>query len=461
MKLELHDTRSGTKRPFEPLDPERVTMYVCGPTVYNYVHIGNGRPAVVFDVLYRLLTCLYPQVVYARNFTDVDDKINAAAAQLGEPIEVITERYIDAYGEDVDALGVLRPDIEPRATHHIGEIIAFIERLIEREHAYAADGHVLFHVPSDPNYGALSHRSLDEMIDGARVEVAPYKRDPKDFVLWKPSTPEQPGWDSPWGRGRPGWHIECSAMIRKHLGPTIDIHGGGSDLAFPHHENELAQGTCLGDGAAFVRYWLHNGMLTLGSEKMSKSVGNVRTIRDLLGQYDGEVLRYALLSGHYRQQLAWGEDLIEQASASLDRLYQALRGTASEDRPEGRRLSAQAMPAQVLEPLLDDLNTPQALAGLHSIAGAMHRTDDPAEAARLGAELRAGAWLLGLLQRSPQDWFQAGVEMPAEDIERLIAERVAARQARNWARADAIRDELAAAGIELEDSREGTVWRRR
>ncbi|MEQ9005505.1 MAG: cysteine--tRNA ligase, partial [Pseudomonadales bacterium] len=330
-ELHLHDTRSGRKRPFEPADPQRVTMYVCGPTVYARVHIGNGRPAVVFDVLYRLLQVLYPRVDYVRNITDIDDKINAAARANGEPIAALTARFIDAYREDIAALGVLDPDEEPLATGHIDEIIAMIQALIAGNHAYVGDGHVLFHVPSDPDYGSLSHRSLEDMIDGARVDVAPYKRDPKDFVLWKPSTPELPGWDSPWGRGRPGWHIECSAMIKKHLGETIDIHGGGSDLTFPHHENEAAQSRCANRVDDYVRYWLHNGMLTLGQEKMSKSLGNIVTIHELLERHDGEVLRYALLSGHYRQALVWSDDLLTQATASLDRLYEALRG---QDDPE-------------------------------------------------------------------------------------------------------------------------------
>jgi cysteinyl-tRNA synthetase len=314
MELQLYNTRTGRKDPFTPLDPQRVTMYVCGPTAYARVHIGNGLPAVVFDVLYRLLRVLYPRVDYARNFTDIDDKINAAAAAIEEPIAALATRFTAAYVEDFAALGVLAPTIEPRATDHIDEIVAMIERLIERGHAYENAGHVLFNVPSDPQYGTLSRRSLEDMLDGARVEVAPYKQDPKDFVLWKPSTPELPGWDSPWGRGRPGWHIECSAMIRKHLGETIDIHGGGSDLTFPHHENEAAQSRCANDADEYVRFWLHNGMLTLGDEKMSKSVGNIVTIRELLERYPGEVLRYALLSGKYRQQLAFSDALLEQAA---------------------------------------------------------------------------------------------------------------------------------------------------
>jgi cysteinyl-tRNA synthetase len=462
MEIRLHNTYSGRKEVFRPLDPDRVTMYVCGPTVYGYVHIGNGRPAVVFDVLFRVLRACYRDVRYARNVTDVDDKINAAARERGEPIAALTERFTAAYNEDVKALGNLDPTVEPRATHHIAEIVAMIETLVARGHAYAADGHVLFHVPSDPAYGRLSKRSLEDMLDGARVEVAPYKRDPKDFVLWKPSPPELPGWDSPWGRGRPGWHIECSAMIGKHLGPTIDIHGGGSDLTFPHHENELAQGRCAAPGNAYVRYWLHNGMLTLGNEKMSKSLGNIRTIRDLLQEHSGEVLRYALLSGQYRSPLAWSDDLLKQAKTSLDRLYQALRETPAGNAQHPDAFAKEridAFPAAVVEALADDLNTPGALAALHGFASEMHRANDPAKARALRDELLAGGWLLGLLEQSPEDYFRAGSRVEPAEIETLIAERNAARKARDFARADAIRQALLARGIELEDTRDGTRWK--
>ncbi len=464
LKLTLHNTLTGRKEPFEPLDPNCVTMYVCGPTVYNLVHIGNGRPAVVFDVLYRLLSAVYPKVRYASNITDIDDKINKAALEAGESIADFAERFTIAYNEDVRALGNLLPTVEPRATHHIHEIIAMIERLIERGHAYAAQGHVLFNVPSDPSYGMLSHRSLEDMLDGARVEVAPYKRDPKDFVLWKPSTPELPGWDSPWGRGRPGWHIECSAMIRKHLGHTIDIHGGGSDLTFPHHENELAQGRCVDDGEAYVRYWLHNGMLTLGDEKMSKSVGNIITLRDLLARHGGEVLRYALLSGNYRSPLAWSDDLLKQAQASLDRMYQALLdvppGNATS--PEQfRHAPVEAFPAAVIEALADDLNTTEALAAMHGIVSDMHRANDPTRARVLRDQLVAGAWLLGLLTDTPESHFKAGSRLDAAHIEERIAARNAARASRDFKLADSIRDELLAQGIELEDTRDGTRWRTR
>ena len=466
MQIKLHNTFSGKKEVFKPQNPERVTMYVCGPTVYGYVHIGNGRPAVVFDVLFRLLRATYPGVVYARNITDVDDKINATALANGESIEALSQRFADAYSEDVKALGNLSPTLEPRATHHIREIIDMIEILIQRGCAYESQGHVLFNVPVDPNYGSLSHRSLEDMLDGARVEVAPYKRDPKDFVLWKPSSAELPGWDSPWGRGRPGWHIECSAMIRTHLGTTIDIHGGGNDLTFPHHENELAQGRCAEPGSEYVRYWLHNGMLTLGNEKMSKSLGNIKTIRELLKDYSGEVLRYALLSGQYRSPLAWTDSLLEQARGSLDRLYQALL-----DAPVGHRKTPAAFaespiedfPEAVTQALADDLNTPRALAALHAMANDIHKARDFRVAQDLRDQLLAGGWLLGLLNSDPATYFQGDTSsssLSTADIEQLIHQREAARRSKDWVRADEIRDELLNQGIELEDTRDGARWKR-
>jgi len=462
MELQLHNTASGRKERFQPLDPSHVTMYVCGPTVYDRVHIGNGRPAVVFDVLFRLLKVLYPQVTYLRNITDIDDKINAAARARGEPIGTLTARFIDAYREDVSALGVLPPTVEPLATGHIAEIIAMIERLIDGGHAYAAEGHVLFHVPSDPDYGSLSHRSLEDMLDGARVDVAPYKRDPKDFVLWKPSTGDLPGWDSPWGRGRPGWHIECSAMIHKHLGATIDIHGGGSDLTFPHHENEAAQSRCANHRPDYVRYWLHNGMLTMGQEKMSKSLGNIVTIHGLLQQSRGETLRYALLSGHYRQQLAWSEDLLAQATRSLDRLYEALRGLEASGPSTAAAFADRPLdqyPEAVLEALADDLNTPRALAAMHQLADAVHRAATTDEKALLQRALLAGGWLLGILTETVAAHFQSGASVSPAEIEALIEERKAARRNRDFARADQIRDQLLERGIELEDGRDGTRWK--
>ncbi len=466
--IQLHNTLSGRKEVFTPADPNHVSVYVCGPTVYDYVHIGNGRPAVVFDVLIRLLERHYPRVTYVSNITDIDDKINAAAAKNNEPISELAERFTLAYAEDMATLGVRPPDLVPKATHHIDEIITMINQLIEQDHAYARAGHVLFHVPSDPLYGSLSKRSLEDMIDGARVDVADYKHDPKDFVLWKPSTDEQPGWDSPWGRGRPGWHIECSAMIKKHLGDSIDIHGGGSDLTFPHHENEAAQSRCANQTNEYVRYWLHNGMLTLGSEKMSKSVGNVLTVHGLAQQHSGEVLRYALLSGQYRSSLSWSDELLGQARASLDSLYQCLRDNpcdkplTSTDFAQG---SVEGDPNSVVEALADDLNTPQALAAMHELANRLRKASDEESAAQARAQLLAGGWLLGLLHEEPERYFtdtRTATEssISNDEIDAQIQARKDARTNGNYQLADDIRDELAAAGIELEDSREGTRWRR-
>jgi cysteinyl-tRNA synthetase len=458
MTIRLYNTLTRQKDVFTPADPQRVTMYVCGPTVYNYVHIGNARPVVVFDVLYRLLSRHYPQVIYARNITDVDDKINAAAAVNGETIRALAERYAGAYREDMAQLNDLPPTIEPWATEHIPQMIVLIERLIERGHAYVAEGHVLFHVPSMADYGKLSGRNREDMIAGARVEVAPYKRDPADFVLWKPSTAAQPGWDSPWGFGRPGWHIECTAMINTHLGPSIDIHGGGQDLIFPHHENEIAQGEGA-NGGQYCRYWLHNGYVTVDGEKMSKSLGNFRTVRDLLKHYPGEVIRYALLAGHYRKPLDFSLTALDQARAALDRLYGSLPTT---DAPLSTA-RAEAVEAA----LADDLNTPLALACLHETATALRKCTDPDEQSRLLATLRDGADLLGLLQQSPTIWRQQGGMGDAlatgptiETIENLIAARQAARAARDFARADALRQELVALGIGIEDSAAGTTWHR-
>ena len=461
----FHNTLSGAKERFEPIDPKRVTVYVCGPTVYNYVHIGNGRPAVVFDVLTRLLRSIYPEVVYAANITDIDDKINTAAFANGEPIQALADRYAAAYQDDMRTLGVLDPDLVPRATHHIEEIKEMIGELIEGGYAYAQDGHVLFHVPSDPEYGSLARRSLEDMLDGARVEIAPYKRDPKDFVLWKPSNEEQPGWDSEWGLGRPGWHIECSAMIRTHLGRTIDIHGGGSDLTFPHHENEAAQSRCANNSDTYVRYWLHNGMLNLGTEKMSKSLGNVRTIRDLAQEHSGEILRYALLSGQYRSQLTWSDDLLKQGQASLDSLYQALRdnpGDGAVSQQSFAEASIAEFPASVVEALCDDLNTPAALAAMHALAADLQKAASPEAVAAARNRLLAGGWLLGILHRDPEEYFTAARNdaVSAADIETKIEARTAARNNKDFATADRIRDELLAQGIELEDLRGETRWRR-
>jgi cysteinyl-tRNA synthetase len=455
MDLRLYNNRTRLLESFEPQDPQRVTMYVCGPTVYNYVHIGNARPPVVFGVLANLLRRHYPKLVYARNITDVDDKINTAARDLGVPISVITDKYAAAYHEDMARLGVAPPDVVPYATAHIPHIIAMIERLIDSGHAYAAEGHVLFSVASFPDYGKLSRRDPDEMLAGARVEVAPYKRDPGDFVLWKPSTPDLPGWDSPWGIGRPGWHIECSAMAEAHLGDTIDIHGGGVDLQFPHHENEVAQSTCAHGGQVFARFWLHNGMLNLGGAKMSKSVGNVSLVHDLLDQHPPEALRYALLSAHYRQPLDWSEGLIEQCVRTLDRLYGTLRDLA--DVP----VSDPQVPFEVESALCDDLNTPAALAELARIAGEARKAASPIARASLKAELLGGGKLLGLLQQDPAAWFSRGaVDGDDARIQSLVNERDAAKRARDFIRADAIRRQLAEEGVLLEDTAQGVRWRR-
>ena len=457
MSIVLHDTREGRKRPFEPLVDGEVTMYLCGPTVYNYAHIGNARPAVVFDLLTRLLRRRY-SLRFARNITDVDDKINKASIETGKPIEEITARFIKAYNDDMGALGVRPPTVEPRATEHIQEMIAMIESLIEKGFAYEAEGHVLFDVSSNPDYGTLSKRNLREMIAGSRVEVAPYKKAAHDFVLWKPSTPELPGWDSPWGRGRPGWHIECSAMAAKHLGKTIDIHAGGQDLVFPHHENEMAQSTCAHDGAPFARYWVHNGFLSIDHEKMSKSLGNVVLVHDLIEEYPGEVIRLALLSAHYRQPLDWSDETLSAARRMLDRLYGAVRGI---DVP-AEAISAAEPPEGLILALEDDLNTPKAMAEYFALARELNKASDDAERVRLAAVMYAAGELMGLLNEDPEAWFAGTTsgEFTPEAIESLLAERKAARAGRDFARADGIRDTLAEAGVLIEDGPSGTTWRR-
>ena len=464
MDIHIYDTKQRRKRRFEPLTPDHVKIYVCGPTVYDRIHIGNGLSAVVFDVFVRVLRTVFPNVTYVRNVTDVDDKINARALELGIPIEELTSDCTAAMHEDFDALGVLLPDVEPRATGHIEEIITMILSLIQQGHAYEAEGHVLFYVPSDPNYGSLTNKSLEDLLDGARVEVAPYKRDPKDFVLWKPSTAELPGWKSPWGRGRPGWHIECSAMIHQHLGEEIDIHGGGTDLAFPHHENEMAQSGCFNDNPDYVKYWMHNGMLNLGAEKMSKSLGNIQTVQELLQKHSGETLRYAILSGHYRQSLKWDDELIAQSERSLSSFYQALRNS---ERLTGDSPTSEAyagtnvsdLPEEVLKPLCDDLNTPRALAGMHELASRLNLSTDTREAKSLRDKLLGGGWVLGLLTRSVSDFFTQDASIAESEIDRLIEERTAAKATKQYDRADEIRAELLANGIAIEDTREGTIWK--
>ena len=468
MPLDLYNTLTRRKDRFEPLEPGRVGLYVCGPTVYDFAHIGNARPVVVFDVLYRLLRRLYPAVTYVRNITDVDDKIIKAAAENGEAIAALTERTAEAYHQDMKALGALPPDIEPRATRHIGQMIAIVEALIASGHAYAAEGHVLFHVPSMPDYGQLSRRSQDELVAGARVEVAPYKRDAADFILWKPSTPEQPGWESPWGRGRPGWHIECSAMSGHYLGETFDIHGGGLDLIFPHHENEIAQSRCAHGGAPLAKVWMHNGFVTVNGEKMSKSLGNFFTVRQLRDEgHVGEAIRLALLTAHYRQPLDFSRDGLAQAKAALDRWYNALRAA-------GPAVDGLTVPAADVEELLfptlaaleDDLNTPLAISHLHELAGHLNKARTPADQARTRSALLEAGALLGLLGQDSGAWFQGGAAEAeaagptAAEIEAAIAVRAAARKAKNFAEADRIRKELAAAGVILEDGPGGTIWKR-
>lgn len=436
--LSLYNSLTREKQVFTPLDPSHVRLYACGPTVYNYAHIGNARMAVVFDLLSRVLKSLYPKVTYVSNITDVDDKIMAASKETGVPIDAITAKYTRIYNEDMAALGCAQPDIQPRATEHIAEMIALCEALIERGHAYAADGHVLFNVPSFPAYGGLSGRSRDEQIAGARVEVASYKKDPADFVLWKPSSDDEPGWDSPWGRGRPGWHIECSAMAEKHLGLPFDIHGGGADLKFPHHENEIAQSCCAhgheDDLSAFAKFWVHNGFVTVEGEKMSKSLGNFLLAHDLLEKYDGEVLRLTLLSAHYRQPLDWSEDKLEQSKKVLDKLYARIEAFGGTEAQKDETAYAA---------LLDDLNTPLAISKLIA-------ADD--------ASLKSSGAVMGLLQQSPADWF--GRSGDHAEIDALLEERTAAKKAKNFARADEIRDELAAQGIIIEDTPEGPKWRK-
>ena len=473
MTLSLYNTLSRRVEPFAPLDPACPTMYVCGPTVYNYVHIGNARGPVVFGVLAALLRRRFGGLRYARNITDVDDKINAAARSLGTPITAITDKYAAAYREDMAALGVdgaFAPDIEPAATAHMPQMIAMIERLVAEGHAYAAEGHVLFAVASFDGYGKLSRRDTDEMLAGARIEVAPYKRDAGDFVLWKPSSDDLPGWDSPWGRGRPGWHIECSAMAEAHLGPTIDIHAGGIDLQFPHHENEVAQSECAHGGAPFARWWLHNGMLNFGGAKMAKSVGNIQRVHDLVREHPPEALRYALLSAQYRQPLEWSDGLIEQSVRTLDRLYGTLRDLADVE-------AEASIPASIEAALDDDLNTPAALAEIARIAGEARKAESTADKARLKSELLGAGVVLGLLQQAPESWFKKtrvelssqvhisdSVEITVRKSEKWIQaridERIEAKQSRDFARADAIRDQLAAEGILLEDTPQGVRWKR-
>ena len=456
--LTLYDTMARRKRAFEPIDPDRVTLYVCGPTVYSYAHIGNARPPVVFDVLRRALAFLYGDeaIVLAANITDIDDKIMAAARENGETIETVATKFAKIYREDLDALGVIPPTLEPKATDHIEPMLAMMQRLIDDGHAYAAEGHVLFSVNSFEDYGRLSKRSLDDMIAGARVEVAPYKKDPQDFVLWKPSKDDEPGWDSPWGRGRPGWHLECSAMCETHLGETIDIHGGGIDLVFPHHENEIAQSTCAHGGKAMANYWIHNGFLNMGSDKMSKSVGNVALIHELKQQWPGEVLRCALLTAHYRAPLTWNADLLAKTRRSLDRIYGVLRRLGEVE------AATVDVPQAFLDAILDDINTPKALSELFALAGAANKAETAQEKAKAKGELLAAGAMMGLGQGDPDAWFGLTGLDPAEraEIDALIEQRQQARADKDWGKADQIRDRLNELKVQVDDGPEGSTWRK-
>ena len=456
--LKLYNSLTRNKDAFAPLDPNHVRIYACGPTVYSYAHIGNARMAVVFDVLSNVLRTLYPKVTYVSNITDVDDKIIAAHKATGEAIENITEKYARIYNEDMAALGVNAPDVQPRATTHIPHMIALIKKLIEAGHAYESDGHVLFNVPSFPAYGGLSGRSRDEQIAGARVEVASYKKDPADFVLWKPSKNDEPGWDSPWGRGRPGWHIECSAMAEEHLGLPFDIHGGGADLKFPHHENEIAQSCCAhgheNDLSAFAKVWVHNGFVTVEGEKMAKSVGNVTLVHDLIKDYPGEALRLTLLSAHYRQPLDWTQSAIEQAKKNLDRLYQALHSLADVKADDDA-----AIPDEVMNALCDDLNTPKAIAALLALAKEAAQSKNPQQK----GQIYAATSLLGILQQKPEEWLGysvSGNSVDEKHLDFMLQQRTQAKKEKNFARADEIRDELAAIGITIEDTPQGPIWKK-
>jgi cysteinyl-tRNA synthetase len=445
MELRLHNTRTRKTEVFVPLEAANVRVYLCGPTVYDRAHIGNARNVVIFDVLVRLLRARYPRVTYVRNITDIDDKINARAKDRNEPIEQVTAGPIKAYHEDMAALYALPPDIEPRATEHLPEIIDIIERLLAHGNAYVAAGHVLFSVASDRDYGKFSGHTPEDLLAGARVDIAPYKRDAGDFVLWKPSSDDLPGWESPWGRGRPGWHIECSAMSHKHLGENFDIHGGGDDLIFPHHENEIAQSCCAYPGSSFANVWVHNRMLLVNGEKMSKSLGNFLVLRDVLETAPGEAVRFLLMRSHYRSTLDFSETGLLDAKRELDRFYRALAAHSG--------VPAGIVPDAVMAPLLDDLNTPGAIAALHGLADAALAGD-----ATAAAGMRAAGQILGFFNVSTDEWFRGDGDATAIDL--LIAERKAARAAKNFARGDAIRKQLEADGILLEDGPAGTTWRR-
>ncbi|MCB1145304.1 MAG: cysteine--tRNA ligase [Leptospiraceae bacterium] len=465
MALTLYNTETRKKEQFVPFNRENVTMYVCGPTVYSYAHIGNARAAVVFDLLFRVLQLNYKKITYVRNFTDIDDKINKAASEQNVPISEITRHFANIYQKDMLSLGNLAPTLEPKVTEHIPQIIKIISELIEKGHAYEAEGHVLFNVPSYPEYGSLSHRDRDDQIAGARVETAPFKKDAADFVLWKPSDDSLPGWASPWGRGRPGWHIECTAMSREHLGENFDIHGGGQDLIFPHHENELAQGKCSGNHGQYAKYWVHNGFVKVNGSKMSKSLGNVFLVHDLLEKYPGEVLRYCLLSSHYRQPLDWTDDLTSQGQEVLDKFYRTYLELQQEFDLARHSSLDKAQPTQeIVDALNDDLNMSKVFAVLHRLIAEIRKQEDPEIKKNLGVSFIASARIIGLMNFDPEQWFQkekaTSIKIDELYIENLIQERKTARSEKNFKRADEIRDELKSNHIVLEDKPDGTTeWK--
>ena len=458
MVLKIHNTLSGTKETFEPVDNNHVRIYACGPTVYNYAHIGNARMAVVNDLLVNVLRTQFEKVTYVSNITDIDDKIIDAAHELNEPIKNLTTKYTKIYNDDMGYLNVKLPDIQPHATDHISEMIDLIKKLIENNYAYEKDGHVLFHVPSFSKYGVLSKRNRDEQIAGSRVEVAPFKKDPADFILWKPSPDPLPGWESPWGFGRPGWHLECSAMSEKTLGLPFDIHSGGMDLVFPHHENEIAQTCSLDDNhepASFAKFWFHNGFVNVEGEKMSKSIGNIKLVHDLKNQYKGEVLRLTLLSAHYRQPLNWTKEIIDQNSKMLDRFYRSLKELQDVE------ISSDLVSEDIMESLLDDLNTPKVLAKLNTLSNTLSSADTD-EKRNIKNNLIATGKILGVMQEDPNIWlgYNQTANPEKEEIEGLINQRNEARRSKDFKLADQIRDKLKSKGIEIEDTKNGTIWRK-
>ena len=458
MVLKIHNTLSGTKETFEPVDKNHVRIYACGPTVYNFAHIGNARMAVVNDLLVNVLRTQFKRVTYVSNITDIDDKIIDAAHELNEPIKNLTTKYTKIYNDDMGFLNVKLPDIQPHATDHISEMIDLIKKLMEKNYAYEKDGHVLFHVPSFSKYGVLSKRNRDEQIAGSRVEVAPFKKDPADFILWKPSPDPLPGWESPWGFGRPGWHLECSAMSEKTLGLPFDIHSGGMDLVFPHHENEIAQTCSLDDNhepESFAKFWFHNGFVNVEGEKMSKSIGNIKLVHDLKKQYKGEVLRLTLLSAHYRQPLNWTKEIIDQNSKMLDRFYRSLKDL------QDIETSSETISEEIMESLLDDLNTPKVLAKLNTLSNTLSSANSE-EKRNIKNNLIAVGKILGVMQEDPNIWlgYNQTANPEKDEIERLINQRNEARRNKDFKLADQIRDKLKSKGIEIEDTKNGTIWRK-